>query len=119
MRDWNLRVMLHRIWRERDRGYRSWAIQRDPDVVDSELWDRREVDVLDALRRGDYVAGLNERLQALPAKLRCGHDASTGRQGPGSALQGSDALLGGGRGALLRPRSGAGDHRRQPAAHIG
>ncbi len=66
MRDWNLRVMLHRIWRERDRGYRSWAIQRDPDVVDSELWDRREVDVLD-VALGDYVGELTRQLLAGPA----------------------------------------------------
>jgi hypothetical protein len=63
MRDWNLRVMLHRIWRERDRGYRSWAIQRDPDVVDSELWDRREVDVFD-VPLGDYVGELMRQLPA-------------------------------------------------------
>jgi hypothetical protein len=63
MRDWNLRVMLHRLWRERDRGYRSWAIQRDPDVVDSELWDRREVDVFD-VALGEYVGELTRQLRA-------------------------------------------------------
>ena len=31
MRDWNLRVILQRIWGEQRLDYRSWAIQRDPD----------------------------------------------------------------------------------------
>ena len=26
MRDWNLRVMPHRIWAEQSRSYKSWAI---------------------------------------------------------------------------------------------
>jgi hypothetical protein len=47
LRDWNLRVILHRIWSERDLGYRSWAIQRDPDPLDQELWGRRDVDIWD------------------------------------------------------------------------
>jgi hypothetical protein len=63
MRDWNLRVMLHRIWRERDRGYRSWAVQLDPDLVDEELWSRREVDVFD-LALDDYVRQLTRQLEA-------------------------------------------------------
>ncbi len=63
MRDWNLRVMLHRIWRERDRGYRSWAIQREPDLVEAELWDRREVDVFD-VALSEYVSELNRQLGA-------------------------------------------------------
>jgi hypothetical protein len=36
LRDWNLRVILHRIWSERDLGYRSWAVQRNPEPVDQE-----------------------------------------------------------------------------------
>jgi hypothetical protein len=63
MRDWNLRVMLHRMWRERDRGYRSWAVQLDPDLVDEELWSRREVDVFD-VALDEYVRALTRQLEA-------------------------------------------------------
>ena len=41
MRDWNLRVMLHRIWAEQSRSYKSWAIQLDPNPIDEEFWHRR------------------------------------------------------------------------------
>ena len=34
MRDWNLRVILHRIWGEQRLKYKSWAIQRDPDRLE-------------------------------------------------------------------------------------
>ena len=47
MRDWNLRVMPHRIWAEQSRSYKSWAIQLDPNPIDEEFWHRRGVDVLD------------------------------------------------------------------------
>jgi SIR2-like domain len=63
MRDWNLRVMLHRIFRERDHGYRSWAVQLDPDLVDEELWSRREVDVVD-VALSEYVEELTRQLEA-------------------------------------------------------
>jgi hypothetical protein len=66
LRDWNLRVVLHRIWRERDLGYRSWAIQRRPDPLDEELWRRREVDVYD-VPLADYVAELRRQLDRVPA----------------------------------------------------
>jgi hypothetical protein len=61
LRDWNLRVILHQIWEERNLGYTSWAIQRDPDPLDRGLWKRREVEVLDVPLR-DYVKELERRL---------------------------------------------------------
>jgi hypothetical protein len=30
MQDWNLRVILHRIWGQQALAYKSWAIQKDP-----------------------------------------------------------------------------------------
>jgi hypothetical protein len=65
LRDWNLRVILHRIWGEQKLSYKSWAIQREPQPIDQQFWRKRDVDILDVpLER--YVAALNERLQALP-----------------------------------------------------
>jgi SIR2-like domain len=68
MRDWNLRVMLHRIFRERDRNWRSWAVQLHPDLVDEELWSRREVDVVD-VALSDYVEELTRQLEATAPRV--------------------------------------------------
>jgi|SRR5882724_1611760 len=65
LRDWNLRVILHRIWGEQKLSYKSWAIQREPQPIDQQFWRKRDVDILDVpLER--YVVALNERMQALP-----------------------------------------------------
>jgi SIR2-like domain len=61
LRDWNLRVILHRLWAERDLGYRSWAVQRDRDEIDAGLWDRRSVDL--------YQVGLDHYVQELESQL--------------------------------------------------
>jgi hypothetical protein len=66
LRDWNLRVILHRIWLERDLEYQSWAVQRDPDDLDSELWRRRRVEVYD-VPLDEYVAELGRGLAASSA----------------------------------------------------
>ena len=66
LRDWNLRVILHRIWGEQRLKYRSWAIQLQPQHIDREFWRQRQVDIIDA-RLEDCVEGLEARLAALPA----------------------------------------------------
>jgi hypothetical protein len=63
--DWNLRVILHRIWGEQKLNYKSWAIQLSPQQIDQEFWRKRDVDILN-MRLEDYVNALNERVQALP-----------------------------------------------------
>lgn len=65
LRDWNLRVILHRIWGEQKLSYKSWAIQLKPQTLDQEFWRKRDVDILD-VRLEDYVASLSQRLGALP-----------------------------------------------------
>jgi hypothetical protein len=65
MRDWNLRAFLHRIWAERKRTSKSWAIQLDVDELDREFWAARDVNLLVA-RLEDYIAELSRRLDALP-----------------------------------------------------
>jgi hypothetical protein len=64
LRDWNLRVILHRIWGEQKLTYRSWAIQRDPEPLDQEFWHKRDVDILN-LRLEDYVTALSEYLRTV------------------------------------------------------
>jgi hypothetical protein len=67
MRDWNLRVILHRIWQERDLGYKAWAVQLDADEIDVAIWDDREVDVYPTPLR-DYVDAVQEQIHGIPAR---------------------------------------------------
>lgn len=65
LRDWNMRVILHRIAGEQGLKYKSWAIQRSPTDLDQKFWDRRDVDILDVdLER--YVLQLEDRLRVGP-----------------------------------------------------
>ncbi|MGH3961860.1 MAG: SIR2 family NAD-dependent protein deacylase [Pseudonocardiaceae bacterium] len=62
LRDWNLRVMLHRLWEEQeDRDFKSWAIQKDPDRIDQAAWKKRGVDIL-SVTVEDFVAAVEPRL---------------------------------------------------------
>jgi DNA-binding SARP family transcriptional activator len=69
MRDWNLRVILNRLWGDEKLGYRSWAVQADASAVERAFWRRRDCEIvttpLDA-----YVDALARRLEALrPAEV--------------------------------------------------
>ena len=65
LRDWNLRVILHRIWGEQKLTYKSWAVQLDPSPIDQQYWLKRDVDILN-VHLEDYVTALGERVEALP-----------------------------------------------------
>jgi hypothetical protein len=67
LRDWNLRVILHRIAGAQKLAYTSWAIQRNPDQLDERFWSRREVTILDC-ELLEYVAALDKLLKGAPAK---------------------------------------------------
>ena len=64
MRDWNLRVILHRIWGDQKLSYKSWAIQLAPEPIDCEFWQQRGVEIRN-VGLDDYVDGLRAQL-ALP-----------------------------------------------------
>ena len=66
LRDWNLRVILHRISGEQKLPFMSWAIQLHPDDLDRRFWMRRDVEILD-VPLDDYIAGLQQRIQQLPS----------------------------------------------------
>jgi hypothetical protein len=74
MRDWNLRVILHRIWEEREQSWESWAIQRDVQRLDKKMWARHGVELYD-LALADYTSKLSEALEAQIAS-----DAERGRR---------------------------------------
>jgi hypothetical protein len=61
LRDWNIRVILRWIWGDQPLGSRSWAVQRDVDTVQREIWDRRNVEILDE-HLELYVEGLEQQL---------------------------------------------------------
>jgi len=72
LRDWNLRVILNRIWGDEKLRAKSWAIQRTPDPVDEGLWRTRDVMILDVPLE-DYINGLREAFRE-PAQLGGGRD---------------------------------------------
>jgi DNA-binding SARP family transcriptional activator len=63
MEDWNLRVVLNRLWGDEPLSYRSWAVQPAPKPLEREFWRHRDVDVLEA-PLGDYVSALGRYLEA-------------------------------------------------------
>jgi DNA-binding SARP family transcriptional activator len=63
MADWNLRLILNRIWGERPVGYRSWAVQRTPSPLAKAFWRRFDVTPLD-VDPPSFVELLERRLEA-------------------------------------------------------
>lgn len=61
--DWNMRAILHQIWGQQTRSYRSWAVQLKPSEFNKKSWSNRGVDILDVSLE-DYVATLSEWIQA-------------------------------------------------------
>jgi len=72
MHDWNLRVILNRIWGAQQLDLRSWAVQREPAdpavrEVEEALWRHRGDVELVYVSLGEYVAGLEESLAPMRA----------------------------------------------------
>jgi hypothetical protein len=63
MADWNLRLILNRIWGERPVAYRSWAVEDSPSPLAQAFWRRYDVTPLDVDPKA-YVALLERRLEA-------------------------------------------------------
>ena len=64
LRDWNLRAMLHRIWRDRAKQHKSWAIVSNPDQLEVESWRWREVEMYD-LDLGTFAARLATEFESI------------------------------------------------------
>jgi DNA-binding SARP family transcriptional activator len=45
--DWNLRLLLYRLWGDQPLGYRSWAAQENAQPFELEFWRRHGIDVVD------------------------------------------------------------------------
>ena len=65
LRDWNLRVILNRIWGDETLRSTSWAIQLNPDPLDEGLWRLRGVDIMETTLES-YIAGVREALLSIP-----------------------------------------------------
>ena len=71
--DWNLRVILNRIWGARKLQVKSWAVQREPadpdqSKIEQALWDVRENVELVYCELSEYVKELEcEAPAAVPA----------------------------------------------------
>jgi SIR2-like domain len=63
LRDWNLRVILNRIWGDETLRSMSWAIQLNPDPVDEGLWRSRDVMIMD-VQLEEYIEGIRAALLA-------------------------------------------------------
>ena len=63
MADWNLRLIMNRIWGERPVAYRSWAVQREPSPLARAFWQRFDVSAVDVDPQA-YVELLERRLEA-------------------------------------------------------
>ncbi len=66
LRDWNMRVILRRIWSDRKHTYKSWAIQLDASEFDRESWKQHNVEIFNA-NLADYTSGLGAQVRTLPA----------------------------------------------------
>ncbi|HEY0972089.1 MAG TPA: SIR2 family protein [Gemmatimonadales bacterium] len=64
--DWNLRVILHRIWGTQSLRYKSWAVQKAPGDLEVQFWRARDVDILEAGVR-EYADVLSRHVAMLPA----------------------------------------------------
>jgi len=63
MADWNLRLILNRIWGQRPVGYRSWAVQPSPSPLAQAFWRRYDVTPVDVDPQA-YAELLESRLEA-------------------------------------------------------
>ncbi len=68
MTDWNLRVVLNRLWGDHALSYRSWAVQTEAAALEREFWRRREVDVLE-LPLEAYAEALGREVGAAEVKV--------------------------------------------------
>jgi hypothetical protein len=67
--DWNLRVILHRIFAGRPFGANSWAILDRAEEQDEKFWESRDVDFL-RVQLDRYIVGLRNQLDSLQQVVR-------------------------------------------------
>jgi hypothetical protein len=58
LQDWNLRVILRRIWKEQMLGFNSWAVQLNPSYLDERYWSKQNVEIVN-MDLGKYIRNLD------------------------------------------------------------
>jgi hypothetical protein len=66
LRDWNLRVILRRIWKDQALDWKSWAVKHVSDPIDDQFWKRRKVDIIGADLQDD-ISALRAALEGWPS----------------------------------------------------
>jgi DNA-binding SARP family transcriptional activator/class 3 adenylate cyclase len=64
LRDWNLRIVLHRLWGDYRVSYRSWAVHDDAVPLEEAFWRQRDVAVVNRSPE-EYVEALAGAIGAL------------------------------------------------------
>src|SRR5207249_4410769 len=62
--DWNLRVILRRIWLDQELSYQSWAVERKRKPLNERFWSKRGVDFINSGLR-EYTEELDRRVLAV------------------------------------------------------
>jgi SIR2-like domain len=65
MRDWNMRVLMYRIWGAQKLRRESWSIQYDATEIEKEFWAERGKVEIHNISLLDYIAELERRIAAL------------------------------------------------------
>jgi SIR2-like domain len=65
LHDWNLRVILHRMWGELEMKWASWAVQRGPRDLEIRYWRKRGVDILDVSLE-DFIEIIDREIRTTP-----------------------------------------------------
>jgi DNA-binding SARP family transcriptional activator len=68
MADWNLRLLMYRLWGDQPLSYRSWAVQEETKAFELEFWRRHDVNVIDVPLE-DYVEALAQHVGVQPAEV--------------------------------------------------
>jgi hypothetical protein len=66
LREWSLRVFLHRVWGREKVSYRSWAVVPGADRMERELWRQRGIDLFD-VPLDEYLESISRRLAEEPS----------------------------------------------------
>ena len=84
--DWNLRLLLYRLWGDQPLGYRSWAVDDEPHPFELEFWRKHGVDVLDL-----PWSGVSTLWRRMPASRQRGPRVDGRGSPPADAVQGPGA----------------------------
>jgi len=73
LHDWNVRVILKKIWANERLHRASWAIQLNPDLLDQKYWSHWDVTILNRPLE-TYIDKLHAALLQAAAGGGCGHE---------------------------------------------